>query len=81
MLCHTYSVGFSYSGIVVELFGSTHTGFALKGSDINMNLVFRDCTISDPVSTDIYMLCVLMYVCVYMCMYVCVYMCVAYIKL
>ena len=41
---------FSYLGIVVELFGSTHTGFALKTSDINMNLVFSDRTVSDPVS-------------------------------
>ena len=29
-------------GVVVELFGSTYTGFALKDSDINMNLRFRD---------------------------------------
>ena len=29
--------------VVVELFGSTYTGFALKDSDINMNLRFKDC--------------------------------------
>ena len=34
----------------MELFGSTYTGFALKDSDINMNLRFRDRSVSDPVS-------------------------------
>ena len=34
----------------MELFGSTYTGFALKDSDINMNLRFRDHTINSSVS-------------------------------
>ena len=34
----------------MEPFGSTYTRFALKSSDINMNLMFRDHTITDPVS-------------------------------
>ena len=36
----------SYTDITVELYGSTYTGFALKDSDINMNLRFNDNTSS-----------------------------------
>ena len=34
----------------MELFGSTYTGFALKSSDINMNLRFSDHTADSSVS-------------------------------
>ena len=34
----------------MQPFGSTYTKFALKSSDINMNLVFGDRTVTDPVS-------------------------------
>ena len=40
----------SLLGIVVELFGSTYTGFALKSSDVNMNLKFSDHTVDSSVS-------------------------------
>ena len=43
------------SGVVVEVFGSTYTGFALKDSDINMNLKFNDFTDDDnSVSMSLY---------------------------
>ena len=65
------------SGIVVELFGSTRTGFALKDSDINMNLRFSDCSINSSVSD----LCMCHTSCVYIRMYVYVcnnYECIGY---
>ena len=38
----------------MEPFGSTYTRCALKSSDINMNLTFKDRTITDPVSVLYY---------------------------
>ena len=40
-ISHPYIVTL-YTDVIVELFGSTYTGFALKDSDINMNLRFSN---------------------------------------
>ena len=54
----------------MELFGSTHTGFALKDSDINMNLKFSNYPIVNN-SVSVFMLIKTLVICMCVCVCVC----------